>query len=69
MIVAIEKESKMAIESIVALGLASAFLAWVSWYASHHRAEDKNKQQKDNQRQAEHSQRHHWASRTGNRWR
>lgn len=59
----------MAIESIVALGLATAFLGGLSWYASHHRAEDKNKQKKDNQRQAEHSQHHHWASRTGNRWR
>lgn len=58
----------MAIESLVALGLATAFLAWVSWYASHHRAEDGDKQKK-NQQQAKHLQRRYWASRAGNRWR
>lgn len=31
----------MAIESMVALALATAFLVGLAWYASKHRAEDK----------------------------
>lgn len=30
----------MAIESMVVLGLATAFLVGIAWYASRHRAED-----------------------------
>lgn len=33
----------MAIESMVALVLAVAFLAGLAWYADRHRAEDKKK--------------------------
>lgn len=32
----------MAIESMVVLALAVALLAGIAWYASSHRAEDKN---------------------------
>ena len=31
----------MAVESLVVLGLATAFLVGLAWYASNHRAEDK----------------------------
>jgi hypothetical protein len=31
----------MALESLIALGLATAFLAGLAWYATRHRAEDK----------------------------
>lgn len=34
----------MAVESLVALGLATAFLVGIAWYASKHRAEDKGKE-------------------------
>lgn len=37
----------MAIESMVALGLATAFLVGLAWYASEHRAEDKGKHHHD----------------------
>lgn len=30
----------MAVESLVALGLATAFLVGLAWYANRHRAED-----------------------------
>jgi uncharacterized membrane protein (DUF373 family) len=33
---------KMAIESIVALGLVTLFLGVLTWYISHHRSEDEN---------------------------
>jgi len=33
----------MAIESMVVLGLATAFLFGLAWYASSHRSEDKDK--------------------------
>jgi hypothetical protein len=35
------KEAEMAIESLLALGLATAFLVGLAWYATTHRAEDK----------------------------
>lgn len=34
----------MAIESLVALGAVTVFLAGLAWYASSHRSEDTNKQ-------------------------
>jgi hypothetical protein len=33
----------MAIESIVALGLVTVFLGGLTWYISHHRAEDNDR--------------------------
>jgi len=33
----------MAVESLVALGLATAFLVGIAWYASRHREEDEPK--------------------------
>lgn len=33
----------MAVESLVALGLATAFLVGLAWYANRHRAEDHKK--------------------------
>lgn len=35
----------MAVESLVALGLATVFLVGIAWYASKHREEDKGKGQ------------------------
>lgn len=35
----------MAIESMVVLGLVAVFLGGLSWYASTHRAEDKDRHQ------------------------
>lgn len=37
----------MAIESMVGLGLATAFLAGLAWYASRHRSEDEDKHHHD----------------------
>jgi len=34
----------MAMESLLALGLATAFLVGLAWYATNHRAEDKKDQ-------------------------
>jgi len=39
-----EKEAEMAMESLLALGLATAFLVGLAWYATNHRAEDKKDQ-------------------------
>lgn len=39
----------MAIESLFALGLATAFLVVVAWYASTHRAEDKKNRRSGDQ--------------------
>lgn len=37
----------MAIESLVALGLATAVLAGIAWYDSRHRSEDKCKKKEE----------------------
>jgi hypothetical protein len=34
-------EQEMAIESLVALGMATAFLVGIAWYASSHRADER----------------------------
>lgn len=42
----IGKELTMAIESIVALGLTTAFLVGLAWYVSRHRSDDENKHER-----------------------